>query len=343
MKKVAVVILNWNGLELLRSYLPSVIDSLPEYAELIIADNASTDKSIDFIKANFSEIKIIQNKSNGGFAKGYNDALKNVNNKFLVLLNSDIETPNNWIEPVIDFMEANPKTGAAMPKILQLKNKTHFEYAGAAGGFIDKWGFPFCRGRIFNELEEDLGQYDNNEPVFWATGACMFVRNDIYKKLGGFDEFFFAHMEEIDLCWRIQRLGFNINAIGNSKVYHLGGGTLNKISPQKTFLNFRNNLLLLTKNHPREGFLKIITQKIILDGIAGLKFLLEGNFKHTLAIINAHFAFWYSFPRYLKIRKQLNFQLSNKPVKGLFKASIIKEHFIKKKRKFSDIDPSIFS
>jgi len=343
MKKVAVVILNWNGLELLRSYLPSVIDSLPEYAELIIADNASTDKSIDFIKANFSEIKIIQNKSNGGFAKGYNDALKNVNNKFLVLLNSDIETPNNWIEPVIDFMEANPKTGAAMPKILQLKNKTHFEYAGAAGGFIDKWGFPFCRGRIFNELEEDLGQYDNNEPVFWATGACMFVRNDIYKKLGGFDEFFFAHMEEIDLCWRIQRLGFNINAIGNSKIYHLGGGTLNKVSPRKTFLNFRNNLLLLTKNYPREGFLKIITQKIILDGIAGLKFLLEGNFKHTLAIMKAHFAFYYSFPRYLKIRKQLNFQLSNKPVKGLFKASIIKEHFIKKKRKFSDIDPSIFS
>ena len=305
MKKVAVVILNWNGEKLLKQFLPSVVQTLPEYAEVIIADNASTDGSINFLNSKYPSIKTIQNNTNGGFAKGYNEALKYIHNEYLVLLNSDIETPNNWIEPVIEFMEKNPSIGAAMPKILQYKNKTHFEYAGAAGGYIDQWGFPFCRGRIFNKLEEDKGQYNNSGPVFWASGACMFVRNNIFKDLKGFDEFFFAHMEEIDLCWRIQRAGYLIYAIGESHVYHLGGGTLNKLSPRKTFLNFRNNLLLLVKNHPKKNFIIKMTQKLILDGLAGIKFLFAGNIKHVLAIFKAHISFYANLSKYLKIRKQI--------------------------------------
>jgi GT2 family glycosyltransferase len=235
-------------------------------------------------------------------------------------------------------MENNPDTGAAMPKILQLTKKTHFEYAGAAGGFIDKWGFPFCRGRIFEELEEDKGQYNDNKEIFWATGACMFVRNNLYKKLGGLDEFFFAHMEEIDLCWRVKRAGYKIYAIGNSHVYHLGGGTLKKLNPKKTFLNFRNNLLMLVKNHPSEGFAIRIIQKLILDGIAGTKFLLEGKPNHTIAILKAHFSVYANFNKYLKIRKVLKEEFGDKSVSIIYPRLIIWDFFKKGKKKFSDLD-----
>tara|TARA_B110000211_G_C14029003_1_gene531214 strand:- start:53 stop:1075 length:1023 start_codon:yes stop_codon:yes gene_type:complete len=338
MKKVAVVILNWNGVKMLEEYLPSVVNSMPEYAEVILADNASTDESVSFVKEKYPDLKIVINKTNGGFAKGYNDALKDLEHEYLVLLNSDIETPNNWVEPVIEFMENNPDTGAAMPKILQLTKKTHFEYAGAAGGFIDKWGFPFCRGRMFEELEEDHGQYNDNKEIFWATGACMFVRNDLYKKLGGLDEFFFAHMEEIDLCWRVKRAGYKIYAIGNSHVYHLGGGTLKKVNPKKTFLNFRNNLLMLVKNHPSEGFVLRIIQKLILDGIAGIKFLLEGKPNHTIAIIKAHFSVYANLNKYLKIRKALKAEFGSKSVSVIYPRLIIWDFFKKGKKKFSDLN-----
>ena len=343
MKKVAVVILNWNGEKLLKKFLPSVVQTIPEYAEVIIADNASTDSSIHFLNSFYPGIKIIQNTTNGGFAKGYNDALKHIHNEYLVLLNSDIETPNNWIEPVVQFMEKNPKIGAAMPKILQYEKKTHFEYAGAAGGYIDKWGFPFCRGRIFNTLEEDKGQYNNIEPVFWATGACMFVRNNAFKSLNGFDEFFFAHMEEIDLCWRMQRAGYHIYSVGESHVYHLGGGTLNKISPQKTFLNFRNNLFLLVKNLPHKKFLLKMTQKLLLDGLASLKFLLEGNIKHFLAVFKAHMSFYANLNKYLKIRRQLKQKLTKKEITGVYESSIAKDYFLSKKTKYSSLDNTSFS
>lgn len=342
MKKVAVVILNWNGKELLAEFLPSVVNSIPDYAEIIIADNASSDCSLDFLKKNYPNLKIVQNKSNGGFAKGYNEALKQIKNEYLVLLNSDIETPKNWLEPVIEFLSKNPKVGAAMPKILQYKKKTHFEYAGAAGGFIDQWGFPFCRGRVFNYLEEDLGQYDNNRQIFWATGACMFIRNDLFKKLGGFDEFFFAHMEEIDLCWRIKRAGYKIFAIGDAHVFHLGGGTLNKLSPRKTYLNFRNNLLLLVKNHPDKGFETKIIQKLILDGFAGIKFIAEGNIKHSIAVLKAHFSFYRALPKYLKIRKELKRSLPHQEVDVIYKKLVVKEHFLSKKKTFSELDQKQF-
>lgn len=337
MKKVAVVILNWNGAEMLEEYLPSVVNSMPEYAEIIIADNASSDSSVDFIKNTYPDLKIITNKTNGGFAKGYNDALKELNHEYLVLLNSDIKTPEKWVEPVIEFMESNPDIGAAMPKILQLKKKTHFEYAGAAGGYIDKWGFPFCRGRIFEELEEDHGQYNDNKEIFWATGACMFVRNEIYKDLGGLDEFFFAHMEEIDLCWRIKRNGYKIYAIGNSHVYHLGGGTLKKVNPKKTFLNFRNNLLMLIKNHPSKGFILLIIQKLILDGIASIKFLFEGKPNHAFSVLKAHFSVYANLNKFLKIRKELKAKFLIDEVSQIYPKLIIWDFFKRKKKKFSEL------
>ncbi|MBL57628.1 MAG: dTDP-Rha--alpha-D-GlcNAc-pyrophosphate polyprenol alpha-3-L-rhamnosyltransferase [Flavobacteriales bacterium] len=336
MKRVAVVILNWNGEKLLKEFLPSVVEYIPDYAEIIIADNASNDNSISFLEDNYPHIRIIKNTTNGGFAKGYNDALKQIDHHYIVLLNSDIETPENWIEPVINFMDNHPDVGAAMPKILQYKKKSHFEYAGAGGGFIDRWGYPFCRGRIFNDLEEDFGQYNSNIPIFWASGACMFVRNEVFKELNGFDEFFFAHMEEIDLCWRIQRAGYKVYAIGDSHVYHLGGGTLNKLSPRKTFLNFRNNLLLLTKNDVSRGFWLRLIQKLLLDGIAGVKFLFEGNFNHCIAIIKAHYSFFIHLPRYLKIRKTLHHQLGNNEIKGIYSDSVVRNYFLRKKRVFSE-------
>ena len=337
MKKVAVVILNWNGVKMLEEYLPSVVNSMPEYAEVIIADNASTDSSVDFIKNTYPDLKIITNKTNGGFAKGYNDALKELNHEYLVLLNSDIETPKKWVEPVIEFMESNTDIGAAMPKILQLKKKTHFEYAGAAGGYIDKWGFPFCRGRIFEELEQDIGQYNDNKEIFWASGACMFVRNKIYKELGGLDEFFFAHMEEIDLCWRIKRNGYKIYAVGNSHVYHLGGGTLKKVNPEKTFLNFRNNLLMLIKNHPSKGFVLLIFQKLILDGIASIKFLFEGKPRHALSVLKAHFSVYANFNKFIKIRKELKAEFILDEVTQIYPKLIIWDFFKRKKKKFSEL------
>lgn len=338
MKRVAVVILNWNGVEMLENYLPSVVNSMPDYAEVILGDNASTDKSVAFVQNKYPNIRIIQNRTNGGFAKGYNEILAHVNHEYIVLLNSDVETPNNWVEPVIEFMDSNPEVGAAMPKILQLSKKSHFEYAGASGGFIDQWGFPFCRGRMFEQLEEDQGQYNNNEEIFWATGACMFVRNELYKKLGGLDEFFFAHMEEIDLCWRIKRSGYKVFSIGNAQVYHLGGGTLKKVNPKKTFLNFRNNLLMLIKNSPSKGFLLRITQKLILDGFAGIKFLLEGKPMHTLAIIKAHFSMYANLRKYLQVRKRLQSELTNKPVSCIYPKLIIWDYFVKGKKKYSDLN-----
>ncbi len=343
MKKVAVVILNWNGEKLLKKFLPSVTSTLPEYAEIIVADNASTDRSVNFVNEYYPEIKIIKNNTNEGYAKGYNDALKNVNHQYIVLLNSDIETPENWIEPIIELMDENHRIGAAMPKIKQFDNKENFEYAGAGGGYIDQWGYPFCKGRIFDKTEEDLGQYDRTEPVFWASGACMFVRNNVFKSLNGFDEFFFAHMEEIDLCWRMQRAGYLIYSVGESYVYHLGGGTLKKISPKKTFLNFRNNLLLLTKNHPSKKFALRMLQKLILDGVAGIKFLLEGNSKHFWAVFKAHLSFYANLCKYLKIRKQLKKELTNKKISGIYSSSIAKDYFLFKKKKFSDLPSNLFS
>jgi len=299
--KLAIVILNWNGRALLQKYLPSVIAYSKE-AYLYLADNDSTDDSVNFVKTQFPSVKIIQNKTNGGYAQGYNDALKHIDAEVFCLLNSDVEVTKDWLKPIISEFQNNPKTAIVQPKILDYKNKTYFEHAGAAGGFIDKFGYPYCRGRIFNTIEKDTGQYNDITDIFWASGACFFIRKDVFESLEGFDETFFAHMEEIDLCWRAFNLGLKTKYVGTSAIYHLGGATLDSNNPKKTFLNFRNSLFTLVKNANGNLVILLLT-RLILDGVAGFKFLLELKGQHTLAIIKAHFSFYSHLTKLLKHRK----------------------------------------
>ena len=298
--KIAVVILNWNGHKLLGQFLPSVLQHSPE-AVIYVADNASTDDSVAFVKTNFPTVKIIQNTTNLGFAHGYNEALQHVDEEILALVNSDIEVTAGWLQPVLDIFANEPLTSIIQPKILDYKNKTYFEYAGAAGGFIDRYGYPFCRGRIFETIEKDQHQYDDDCEIFWASGACFFIRRDVFQSIQGFDVDFFAHQEEIDLCWRAFNKGHQIKYTAKSIVYHVGGATLQHGNPQKTFLNFRNSMLMLVKNLPKSALLKVLLVRMLLDGIAGIQFLCKGKPAHTLAIIKAHFSFYGSiFKNYKK-------------------------------------------
>ncbi|HXU27268.1 MAG TPA: glycosyltransferase family 2 protein [Bacteroidia bacterium] len=341
--KIAVVILNFNGKKLLQQFLPTVIEYSSQ-ATIYIADNASTDDSISFLKTEFPSITLIELKENYGFAKGYNEALKQVNADYFVLLNSDVEVTLNWIEPIINLMAADKTIAAAQPKILAYNAKDEFEYAGACGGFIDKYGYPFCRGRVFDTLEKDHAQYNEPIEVFWATGACMFVRADVYNNLNGFDDFYFAHMEEIDLCWRIKNTQHKVMAVPASVVYHVGGGTLNKLSPQKTFLNFRNSLISLIKNNAHGSlFLKIIT-RLVLDGVAGVKFFIEGNPSHTWAIIKAHFSFYANLKNTLRLRKEIKSANNYKPSGNqIYQSSIVFDYYLKKRKRFSDLKASLFT
>jgi hypothetical protein len=328
--KIAVVILNWNGTKLLEQFLPSIVKYSPE-ADIYVADNASTDDSVTFVKANFPRIKIIQNESNFGFAQGYNEALKHIDTEIYALINSDIEVTENWLKPIIETFENEPKTAVIQPKILDFKRKDYFEYAGAAGGFMDKYGYMFCRGRIFETLEKDNGQYDDNCEIFWASGACFFIRSSVYKELKGFDADFFAHQEEIDLCWRAFNKGFVIRYNSKSKVYHVGGATLQHGNPKKTFLNFRNSLLMMVKNLPKNQFISVLFIRLILDGIAGIQFLFQGKFEHLLAILKAHFSFYRLF--LTNYKKRENFQ-SEKYYKT---KSIVYLYFISKGKVFMNI------
>jgi GT2 family glycosyltransferase len=306
--KIAVVILNWNGTKLLEQFLPSIVKYSPE-ATVYVADNASTDDSISFVKANFPTIKIVKNENNFGFAQGYNEALKHIDSEIYALVNSDIEVTENWLKPILETFENEPKTAIIQPKILDYKRKEYFEYAGAAGGFMDKYGYMFCRGRIFETLEKDNGQYDDNCEIFWASGACFFIRSSIYNELNGFDADFFAHQEEIDLCWRAFNKGHSIKYNSQSVVYHVGGATLQQGNPMKTFLNFRNSLLMLVKNLPKNQLFPVLFIRLILDGVAGVQFLFQGKFKHLIAILRAHFAF-YSLAS-LNYNKRDSFQSGN--------------------------------
>lgn len=292
--KIAVVILNWNGKQLLEQFLPSIVQFSPE-AAVYVADNASTDDSVSFVQANFPTVSVVVNATNTGYAGGYNEALQHIEADVYALVNSDIEVSENWLQPIIKTFQNEPKTAIIQPKILDFKNKDYFEYAGAAGGFIDQYGYPFCRGRIFDTLEKDNGQYDSNQEIFWASGACFFIRSSVYKELNGFDSSFFAHQEEIDLCWRAINKGYSIKYLFESKVYHVGGATLQQGNPRKTELNFRNSLLMLTKNVPQKDLYRILFIRMVLDGIAGIKFLLEKQPKHCIAILKAHFAFYRLF------------------------------------------------
>jgi len=337
--KVAIVILNWNGREFLRKFLPFVLAYSKDIAEVIVADNASTDSSIEFLEANFPEVRIINNRTNGGFARGYNEALAEVEADYFVLLNSDIEVTPHWIEPIIELMESDKSIAACQPKLRSYFEKEKFEYAGAAGGFIDEYGYPFCRGRIFQHLETDHGQYDNTMEIFWATGACMFVRADLYKQFGGLDEDFFAHMEEIDFCWRLKNHGYKIMFCPDSIVYHVGGGTLPKKSSQKTYLNFRNNLSLLYKNLPSHLLLTVFAVRFPLDGIAAFKFLLDGGFGDFYAVLRAHIYFYCNF---FNIRRKRR-QFTQTMVHGIYKGNLVKEHYLNKKNLFSQLDPKEFA
>lgn len=329
--KIAVVILNWNGKALLEQFLPSVTNYSKE-ATVYVADNASTDGSVAFLQKYYPEVKIIQNKMNGGYAKGYNDALEQLSEEIFILLNSDVEVTPGWLVPLIAEFEKNLKTAAIQPKILDFRKKDHFEYAGAAGGFIDQFGYPYCRGRIFEHLEKDEGQYDDNIEIFWASGACLAIRNKVFVEAGKLDEDFFAHQEEIDLCWRLFNLGYKVKYLAKSSVYHLGGATLNNMHPKKTFYNFRNSLFALLKNAPANKVGWLIFLRLILDGAAGIKFLTEGKIAHIKAIFKAHVSFYAHFRYIAKKRKNL----PNKK-KYYQKISIIAEYYVLGKKRFSDL------
>ena len=301
--KTEIIILNWNGEKLLEQFLPSVVEFTAKQAEIYIADNNSTDNSIDFITENFPSVKIIKNAINGGYAKGYNDALKHIDADIFCLINSDIEVTENWLNPILNEFKNDENIGVLQPKILDFKNKTKFEYAGAAGGFLDFFGYPYCRGRIFNDIEKDKNQFNKISDIFWASGACFFIKSDLFRELNGFDEDYFAHQEEIDLCWRVQNAGFKIQYIPNSIVYHVGGATLSNLNPKKTFLNFRNSLLNILKNVPNRYLVFLILSRLILDGFAGIKFLIELKPKHTFAILKAHLSFYSLFFKFLRKRK----------------------------------------
>ena len=334
-KDISVVILNWNGSAMLQRFLPSVI-RYSEEAEIIVADNGSTDHSIDILREKFPSVRILPFRENYGFAEGYNRAIQQIETPYVLLLNDDVEVTPHWLKPLLTFMNHHPEVAACQPKILSETNREVFEYAGACGGFIDHLGYPYCRGRIFNHVEKDRGQYDQVCPIFWATGAALLVRTDVYRKEGGLDKRFFAHMEEIDFCWRLRSRNYGIYCIPQSTVYHVGGGTLPKSHPRKTFLNFRNNLLMLYKNLPEERLNFTLRIRYLLDLIAALKMLLSGQAKESMAIVKALRTFFkirHDFDR----QREENLQKQQlKDIPEMRNESLLVAFYLKKKKKFED-------
>ncbi|MDM1045017.1 glycosyltransferase family 2 protein [Myroides sp. 1354] len=329
-KQFALVVLNWNGKKLLETFLPAMVQYSSQ-ANLYVIDNASTDGSQAFIQKAFPTVKIIENAGNYGYAKGYNEGLTHITEPILILINSDIEVTENWLTPIAALFESTPDLAIVQPKILDYKNKAYFEYAGAAGGYLDQYGFPYCRGRIFDTIEKDEGQYNDITTIFWASGACLFIKNDVFKALNGFDEDFFAHQEEIDLCWRAQNRGYRIQYCGLSTVYHVGGATLNYDNPRKTYLNFRNSLMMLYKNLPQHRKFSTLFIRLCLDGIAGVRFMLMGKPKHCWAIIRSHFAFYKRIP---KLKNKIEFSNINN---YFTEKSIIYSYFVCRKKNFVKI------
>jgi GT2 family glycosyltransferase len=330
--RVAVVILNWNGIEMLKKFLPSVCASIYPNIEIIVADNASEDGSQEWVEANIPAVRLLRGEQNLGFAKGYNSFLKEVEADYYVLLNSDVEVASGWIYPVIQLMEQDAKIACCQPKILSYSQRNYFEYAGASGGWIDSLGYPFSRGRVFDTIEVDEGQYEEAMPVFWASGAALFIRAKLFHNSGGFDEYFFAHQEEIDLCWRLQRMGYKIYVCPQSVVYHVGAGTLPAGSPRKVYLNFRNNLIMLVKNIPLSEIWWKIPVRIALDAISAWKQLFQGQPGYFGAVLKAHLSFW-SWCLQHKALPKLPFVNCD----GLYRGSVVWEYFIKGKKYFSQI------
>lgn len=324
MKKIAVVILNWNGKNLLEKFLPDVIKH-SEQAKIYVIDNASTDDSVNYLQTHFPEVCLIQNSENTGYAGGYNEGLQQVDEPIYALVNSDILVTQGWLDPIIDFFEQQPNVGIIQPKILDYKQPDQFEYAGAAGGFLDAFGFPYCRGRIFDTVEKDDQQYNDNTKIFWASGACFFVRKTVFDTLQGFDTSFFAHQEEIDFCWRAQLQNITVYYCGSSTVYHVGGATLSNSSARKTFLNFRNSLLMMYKNIPQKRKFLTIFARLCLDGIAGIRFLLKGQPKHCWAIVRSHFAFYQMLG---------SMQVNKNSMRYYRNTSIVWQYFIQRQKTF---------
>lgn len=335
MKDTAIVILNWNGVSFLKDFLGTV-ESCSGDARIIVADNASTDDSLEYIRTHHPKVEIIVNDSNGGFAKGYNDALKQVDSKFYVLLNSDVEVTPGWLEPLHAQMQDESIAGC-QPKVRSYQERSKFEHAGASGGFLDRNYFPFCRGRIFYSLEEDQGQYDGTREVFWATGAALMIRSELFHKAGGFDEDFFAHMEEIDLCWRLKRMNYRFMVVPSSTVFHVGGGTLPYSSPRKTYLNFRNSLMMLIKNHEGLVFPKLF-KRLIIDGIAAARFLFRGEFSNFWAIFKSHMYQYAHMGTLLKKRKAIKKTATTFNNAGLFNGSIVWSYYGKGVDAFSKLN-----
>lgn len=336
MKQTAVVILNYNGAGMLRRFLPSVIKYSPE-ASIYVADNGSSDESCDVVRNEFPAVKLMVLDHNYGFAEGYNRALAQVDEEYAVLLNSDVEVTRGWLSPMTQFLDSNPEVAACQPKLLSFKQKDFFEYAGAAGGFIDKWGYTFCRGRIFNTVERDSGQYDDTTDVFWATGAALMIRNEVYKNNGGLDGRFFAHMEEIDLCWRLRSRGYRIACVPQSHVYHVGGATLKKENPQKTYLNFRNNLLMIYKNAPDCQLKKIMLFRKVFDNVAALKFLASGDYAAFKAVRKARRDFKAMRSGYDKARaKNMKLAVTTR-IPEVLKSSILYKYYLGFKHTYSSL------
>lgn len=334
MTKLAIVILNYNGKEFLEHYLSSVKEYLEAETELILVDNASTDGSAAWLIENHPDIRLISLEKNFGYAGGYNRALEEIQAEYYLLLNSDVEVTQDWTKPLLERMESHPKIAALQPKIKAYEDIRRFEYAGASGGLMDKWGYPFCRGRIFDEIELDLGQYDDAKQIFWATGAAFMIRAELFHQAGGFDDRFFAHMEEIDLCWRLQHMGYEIWVEPKSEVFHLGGGTLQNGSALKYYLNYRNNLAMLTKNLNSKSWFLLILWKMLLDGISALNFFVGGKAFVLKQVLKAHFAYWKDFGHWRKERKKIERSLADS---ALFQKSVVWEYFAKKKRTYQDL------
>ncbi|MEJ7694267.1 glycosyltransferase family 2 protein [Daejeonella sp.] len=332
---VSVVILNWNGLNYLQQFLPSVFASTYPNLRIIVGDNASTDSSVEFIRANYPQIEVITNDNNYGFAGGYNKVLDQIDSDYFILLNSDVEVQPQWIQPVIDLMESDAQIATAQPKILSYKEKDKFEHAGAAGGFLDMFGYPFCRGRIFDSVESDNGQYDDVKEIFWASGAALFIKRDKWIEVGGLDADFFAHMEEIDLCWRLKNNGYKVIYCPDSVVYHVGGGTLDSENPFKTYLNFRNNLFLIQKNLSFFHASIIIFIRLWLDLVSLLKFLYDGRPKHARAINKAHTAFLKAIFKTGKKASKISTARFNGT--ALVNKSIVWQYFVQKKKTFNSL------
>jgi GT2 family glycosyltransferase len=339
MHKTAVVILNWNGIDYLKMFIGTIAKYSTDAETIVyIADNGSTDGSPDWISSNFPEIKLIKLDKNYGFAGGYNLALKQIKARYYVVLNSDVEVTEGWLIPLVSYMDNNPDTASCQPKILSYQSKDHFEYAGAAGGYIDKYGYPFCRGRIFSCVETDKGQYDTPADIFWSTGACMVVRESAWQKCGGFDAGFFAHMEEIDLCWRFNKAGYRVRYIPESVVYHVGGGALPYESPFKTYLNFRNSLFLLYKNLPDNKLKSVLFIRRLLDGVAALKFLLSGSFGSFKSVWKAHMDYYRNL-NHLKIQRKEVKLLETEPNSTIIlNKSIVFEFYVKGHKTFGSLN-----